>query len=60
MEKENSFGQIRVPMMATSSKITFTEKVNTCGPMVESTTVNGLITKWKEKVPSLGVMVDDM
>lgn len=60
MEKENSYGPIRALTMETSSKITFTEKVNMSGPMAESTTANGLTTKWKERVPSLGVMVEDM
>ena len=44
-------------MTETSTRITFTEMVNASGPMAESTMVNGLTTKWRAKVPSLGVTV---
>ena len=60
MAKVNSYGQIKVPMMVTSSKTTFMEWVSIDGLMVEFTTANGLITKWKDKVLSLGATAEDM
>lgn len=56
MEKENSFGAIKVPMMVIFTKTTFMETVSTSGQMAESTMVNGSTIKWKAKVPSHGVM----
>ena len=60
MVKESSFGLIRALIMETSSKTTFMVKESIVGLMAVSTTVNGSITRWKAKVPSLGVTEEDM
>jgi hypothetical protein len=49
-----------VSTMVTSTKITSTERESTSGPMAEFTMVSGSTTKWKGRVPSLGVMAEDM
>ena len=59
MEKESSFGLMRAHMMVISSKTIFTVRVSIDGQMEECTEVNGLITKWKEKEHSPGVMEED-
>merc|ERR1711974_231137 len=59
-EKENSSGVTKALMTVISIRTISTEMVNTSGPMAESTMDNGLTTKWKVKVPLLGVMVVDM
>jgi hypothetical protein len=59
MVKENSFGLIKALIMETSSKTIFMDKESISGQMVVFTTVSGLITKWKDKAPSLGVMAVD-
>ena len=60
MDKVNSFGLIKALIMEISSKTIFTDKVSINGLMVVSTTVSGLITKWKDKVLSLGATAEDM
>ena len=60
MEKANSFGATRAPMMETSTKTIFMGMENMFGLMEESTMANGWITKWKVKERSHGVMVEDM
>lgn len=60
MVKANSFGPIKAHIMETSFKIIFMVKASTNGLMVVSTTVSGLITKWKAKEPSHGATAVDM
>ena len=60
MEKANSFGATKAPMMVTFTRTISTEMENTYGLMAESTMVNGWTTRWKAKEPSLGVTVEDM
>ena len=60
MAKENSFGLINLPIMATFSRTTFTGKESTVGLMAVSIMANGLITKWKAKELLPGVTAEDM
>jgi hypothetical protein len=60
MEKVNSFGAIKVPMMVTFTRTIFTVTVNTFGLMAESTMDNGWTTKWKDKELLPGVTAEDM
>ena len=60
MEKANSFGATKAPMMGTFTRTISTEMENMYGLMAESTMDNGWTTKWKVKEPSLGVTAEDM
>jgi hypothetical protein len=58
MEKESLYGATQAHMTVTFTKIISTEQENTSGQMEEFTKENGLITKWKARVLSPGVMDD--
>lgn len=60
MVKENSFGLINLPIMATFSRTIFTDKESTVGLMAVSIMANGLITKWRAKVLLPGATAEDM
>jgi hypothetical protein len=60
MDKVNLSGLTKAHIMETFSKITFTDKENTSGPMVVFIMDNGLTTRWKDKVLSHGVTAEDM
>ena len=55
-----SSGVMILLIVVTSSKITFMVKESTNGLTAESTTVNGLTTKWKVKVSSPGLTEESM
>ena len=59
MAKVSSSGATKVSTMVISTRIIFMVKENMFGLMAESIMVSGLTTKWKEQVPSPGVMVED-
>ena len=56
MVKVNLYGAMKVHMTETFIKIIFMVQESTFGLMEEFTKVNGLITKWKVKELSRGVM----
>ena len=60
MVKANSFGLIKAHIMGTSFKIIFMDKASINGQTVVSTMANGLITRWKDRGLSHGVMDVDM
>ena len=60
MAKENSFGLINLPIMATFSRTTFTVRENTVGLMDVSIMGSGLTTKWRARVLLPGVTAEDM
>ena len=59
MVKVNSSGVTKANTMVISTRIIFMVKESMFGQTAESTMASGLTTKWKEQVPSPGVMVED-
>ena len=59
MEKENSFGATKVPMMVTFTRTISMVMESTFGQMAEFTMDSGLTIKWKAKELSPGVMDED-
>ena len=59
MVKVSSSGATKVSTMVISTRIIFMVKESMFGLTAESTMASGLTTKWKEQVPSPGVMVED-